>query len=627
MATTLSSLLPAPRHTPVVEEDEEERAFVASATHRGRGGDSSSSSQNGVATEADGAAGPSAVPAYGSRKGWRPRAAGDFGNGGAYPECHIAQYPLEMGRRKPARSGGALTLQVDGEGNVRYDAIIQQGRKDGQSVQSQHRDLVPLRERGDDKDASQDMERPAEEEVVATAERTRLALERITDTKIRAAHSKTAVGGKVGPSSYLRYTPGHQQDSDGSKQRIIKMTEQAEDPLAPPRWKNKKTARGPPSPPAPVLRSPPRKITAQDQKDWMIPPCISNWKNNKGYTIPLDKRLAADGRGLQDVHINDGFAQFSEALNLADRHAREEVRQRSLMQQKLAAKEKAAREEHLRQLAQRAREERSGMAPSAGADDADDRLGGEPADFAEGRTGGAPRGGGGAGLAAAMANYDSDSDASGSGGDEDDEEEAAARERDRLRQERKRERERDMRMSNMGTEQRARMLAREENRDISEKVALGLAKPTSSADQIDSRLFNQEKLSGTFGDEDSYNAFDKPLFAGSEAAAAMYRRPAAGAGSGSTADIYGGAEGAEEAMRNDRFGLGKTKGFEGADLQEQRSGPVQFEKDTADPFSINQFLDEAKRGTKRGGLEGSAAAASGSKRRRDDDDVGSGGDD
>ena len=33
----------------------------------------------------------------------------------------------------------------------------------------------------------------------------------------------------------------------------------------------------------------------------MIPPCISNWKNNKGYTIPLDKRLAADGRGLQDV--------------------------------------------------------------------------------------------------------------------------------------------------------------------------------------------------------------------------------------------------------------------------------------------------------------------------------------
>ena len=31
--------------------------------------------------------------------------------------------------------------------------------------------------------------------------------------------------------------------------------------------------------------------------DWKIPPCVSNWKNAKGYTIPLDKRLAADGRG------------------------------------------------------------------------------------------------------------------------------------------------------------------------------------------------------------------------------------------------------------------------------------------------------------------------------------------
>ena len=49
----------------------------------------------------------------------------------------------------------------------------------------------------------------------------------------------------------------------------------------------------------PQMHSPPRNITAKDQADWKIPPCISNWKNPKGYTIPLDKRLAADGRGLQ----------------------------------------------------------------------------------------------------------------------------------------------------------------------------------------------------------------------------------------------------------------------------------------------------------------------------------------
>lgn len=581
MAATLSSILPAPKYTPSVEE--EDSTYASKQVSREEEQPSSS------------------IPTYGNRKNWRPKQQQDFGNGGAYPECHIAQYPLEMGRKKSGRSGGALTLQVDAEGNVRYDAIVQQGRSDGQAVQTQYKDLVPLRERGDDKDTNRSMERPSEEEVMATAERTRLALERITEGKIKGAHKQTSMQSKNN-STYLRYTPGHQQGNDGSKQRIIKMTEQIEDPLAPPKWKFKKVPQGPPSPPPPVLRSPPRKLTAQDQKDWMIPPCVSNWKNNKGYTIPLDKRLAADGRDLQDVHINDGFAQFSEALNLADRHAREEVRQRAMMQQKLAAKEKATREEHLRQLAQRAREERSG-GTSVATGHGLDRNPSEGRESSA-RVDAAPSG---AGLAAAMANYGSDSDES----DSDDEE--AARARDRLRQERKQERERDLRMSNMGTEQRARMLAREENRDISEKVALGIAKPTSSTDQIDSRLLNREKFSGTFGDDDSYNTYDKPLFAGAEAAAAMYRRPAR---SGNPDTIYGDAEGAEEAMKNDRFGLGTTKGFQGAEYQEERSGPVQFEKDAADPFSINQFLDDAKRGTKRSGLEDPTH----NKRRKDTSD-------
>src|SRR5260370_41405511 len=64
------------------------------------------------------------------------------------------------------------------------------------------------------------------------------------------------------------------------------------------------------------------------------------------------------------IHINDNFAKFSEALFVADRHAREEVRERSLMQQRLVEKEKAAKEEHLRTLAQRAPEERGGLAPT-----------------------------------------------------------------------------------------------------------------------------------------------------------------------------------------------------------------------------------------------------------------------
>ncbi|PFH54229.1 hypothetical protein AMATHDRAFT_53102 [Amanita thiersii Skay4041] len=516
------------------------------------------------------------VPPYGQRKGWKPTNQEDYSDGGAYPECHVAQYPLEMGKKK-ASSGNTLALQVDSEGNVRYDAIAHQGQREGKIVQSQFKDLVPLAYRKDLDAKDMSMERPSEEEVQETAERTKAALEKLVNGKIKAAQPKN-VPDSQGKTSFIRYTPGQQNGSKGLQQRIIKMTEVVEDPLEPPRFKHKKIPRGPPSPPPPVLRSPPRKATAAEQKEWMIPPCISNWKNNKGFTIPLDKRLAADGRGLQDIHINDNFAKFSEALFVADRHAREEVRQRALMQQKLAQKEKESKEENLRMLAQRAREERSGIAirPSAQSQ---------------------------AAMKSSLADYGSESESeSDRASDDSAEDEEARKIRDQMRMDKRREREREMRMSNMGAEQRAKMRAREQNRDISEKVALGLAKPTLSKESmLDSRLFNRETLSNNFGDEDSYNLYDKPLFHGSTAAAAIYK--ARGNITEGNEDSFGGGteEGIGSALKNDRFGLGQAQvGFEGAADQEIREGPVQFEKDTTDVFGLNQFLDEAKTGKKRG---------------------------
>src|SRR5204862_7696364 len=146
-----------------------------------------------------------------------------------------------------------------------------------------------------------------------------------------------------------RYTPANQMgDITMKNDRIMKIVERQQDPMEPPKFKHRKIPRGPPSPPPPVMHSPPRKLTAEDQEAWKIPPPISNWKNPKGYTVPLDKRLAADGRGLQEVTINNNFAHFAEALYIADRTAREEVMARAQMQQKLAEKEKNAKIEHLR---------------------------------------------------------------------------------------------------------------------------------------------------------------------------------------------------------------------------------------------------------------------------------------
>lgn len=38
------------------------------------------------------------APPYGQRRGWVPRNFTDYGDGGAFPEIHVAQYPLDMGR-------------------------------------------------------------------------------------------------------------------------------------------------------------------------------------------------------------------------------------------------------------------------------------------------------------------------------------------------------------------------------------------------------------------------------------------------------------------------------------------------------------------------------------------------
>ena len=80
------------------------------------------------------------------------------------------------------------------------------------------------------------------------------------------------------------------------------------DPIEPKGYKHKKIPKGPGSPPATIVHSPPRKLTAKDMADWKIPPCISNWKNAKGYTLPLEYRISADGRTLQTQTINDKFA-------------------------------------------------------------------------------------------------------------------------------------------------------------------------------------------------------------------------------------------------------------------------------------------------------------------------------
>jgi len=217
----------------------------------------------------------------------------------------------------------------------------------------------------------------------------------------------------------------------------------------------------------------------------------------------------------------------------------------------------------LRMLAQKAREERAGLSTSAAA---------PPSEAGE------------------QQESDEESD------------EERVKHRDEIRQDRRREREREFRMSRMGAEQKAKYLARAEGRDISEKVALGLAKPTLSKDSLlDPRFFPPSGgLSSGFKDDEAYDLYDKPLFAGSSAN--MIYNPK----KSYDPDLFGGEEGIKQLL---------AKSGQSTETGQIRTGPIEFEREEADPFDINRFLDAAKKGVKRG-LE-TLSESSKSKRSKD----------
>jgi SNW domain-containing protein 1 len=175
-----------------------------------------------------------AIPLYGNRDSWMPRNVSDFGDGGAFPEIHMAQYPMDMGRKDQAgQKSNALAIQLDAEGKIKYDAIARQGHGKDKHVYSKFTDLLPAEITNED-DPS--LHKPTDDEIADITEKTRQALERITNAKVEAALPVRAAE-RTGPAQFIRYTPAQQGDefNSGAKQRIIRMVEVQKDPMEPPR--------------------------------------------------------------------------------------------------------------------------------------------------------------------------------------------------------------------------------------------------------------------------------------------------------------------------------------------------------------------------------------------------------
>ena len=302
-----------------------------------------------------------------------------------------------------------------------------------------------------------DLSKPSDEKALETLLKTKLALEESIQGKISISKVGMEAFKKSSSPYYYKY-----------EDKIIQMHEQPEDPMVVAKFKHRRVPRGAVEPPTPIDRSPPRKLTLKDELDWKIPPCISNWKNSKGYTIPLEMRLSADGRHLHDSTFSQRFPKLSESIYQAERTAREEIKAREDLQRKLLLKEGQTYEKKMQDIAAQARAERQQLLKI-------EKLG--------------------------------------------EKRERTPEERDVLRYERSREIERERRIE---VAKKKSKRDRNEGREISEKIALGQARPTVSK-ELDQRLFNQnEGVDAGFGSDDEYNVFDKPLFT-DRSAANIYR--------------------------------------------------------------------------------------------------------
>eukprot|EP00560_Eucampia_antarctica_P010087 CAMPEP_0197828884 /NCGR_PEP_ID=MMETSP1437-20131217/5390_1 /TAXON_ID=49252 ORGANISM="Eucampia antarctica, Strain CCMP1452" /NCGR_SAMPLE_ID=MMETSP1437 /ASSEMBLY_ACC=CAM_ASM_001096 /LENGTH=363 /DNA_ID=CAMNT_0043430293 /DNA_START=67 /DNA_END=1158 /DNA_ORIENTATION=- len=299
--------------------------------------------------------------------------------------------------------------------------------------------------------------------------------------------------------------------------RVIQMVSAHVDPMAPPKHLHRKAPRGPQTDEfSPVLHPSSKKLTQEQREAWNIPACISNWKNTRGYTIPLDKRLAADGRGLVDNNVlNPNFATLSESLYVAERQARDEVKMRAQVQQSITIQHKHQQEQHLRQLAKQARQQRNPATATSNNIATTTVL-----DTTATTT-------------ATTTNNNNNNQNSlqphvipahnNEHNDEKGEDQVAAQQRERLRLQRKKEREREYRMEQHknnkdSTEDQDLVKKRrlESDRDVSEKIALGVVtgNANNSQNQVDSRLYNTSSGidSGYAGPDDEYNTYSRPLF-------------------------------------------------------------------------------------------------------------------
>ncbi|ABN66029.2 component of the spliceosome [Scheffersomyces stipitis CBS 6054] len=282
----------------------------------------------------------------------------------------------------PAKGATIAQLHLDADGNVDYASTIASAASDGVSkVQATYEDTIPLKTRIPNLKhhfPRYDLDTCPDDSLKECVEETRAVINRILNDKIGISSEKKNTDGvtfvkyqsnSIVDSNHnvdiVRENEGNESSENGNRERVIQIREYKEDPMLPPKFKLRKNRHKNPSPPPPILKDTSgteAKLTKEDREKWRIPAAVSNWKNNQGFTISLDKRMkAASGgsldEGAADVNI-EKFGSLSSALEQADKQAREDIKIRNEMLKQRAITEQKEKEAKLKELAALSKNER-----------------------------------------------------------------------------------------------------------------------------------------------------------------------------------------------------------------------------------------------------------------------------
>lgn len=272
-------------------------------------------------------------------------------------------------------SNAILNVQVNSDGSLNYSSTIALANfLSSRRVQASYEDTIPLKLKYPNLKhhfPRYDLETCPDDSLVKCLNETRAVIDKLIDQKNGIDPEAKA---KVNETSFVKYTPNSL--TNDSNERVVQIKNYQEDPMLPPKFKLRKNRHREPSPPPPILKntsSTDNKLTKEDRDKWNIPAAISNWKNNQGFTISLDKRmLAANGGSESTAPINlEKFGKLSEALEKADKEARENIKIRNEILHEKALKEQQEKEMKLKELAEITRLERSNTRKRSGNDNSE----------------------------------------------------------------------------------------------------------------------------------------------------------------------------------------------------------------------------------------------------------------